>query len=193
MIDIKQYIKENTNTIKVGNVTVSNDIFNECFECDLDKCKGACCAKGICGAELTNDEIDILDDVFNEVKAYMDEEGIQIIEQNGTSKKYDKFTGTQLKKNSSCSFSINENGITLCAIDKAYRDGNKFLNDINFSKPISCHLYPIVKNGNKLNYDTDERCVCKECKEPVCITQKDSLVRLFGESWYNKLIRHRND
>ena len=192
MKPILEYIKENSDNTKIGNILVSNDIFKECFECNLEKCKGACCTQGGCGAELKDNEIKILDDVYNEVKDYLDEESIRIIEESGTSKKYADFIGTQLKKDSSCVFSINQNGKTLCAIDKAYREGNKFLKENDFCKPISCHLYPIQKDGNKLTYSVDERCIYKKCKDPVCITQKDPLIRLFGESWYKEIENKMN-
>ena len=56
--------------MQVGNILISSDLITECFCCDLDACKGACCIEGDAGAPVTLDEIaameDHLDIVWND-------------------------------------------------------------------------------------------------------------------------------
>ncbi|NDC41044.1 MAG: DUF3109 family protein, partial [Chitinophagia bacterium] len=42
--------------IAIGDVLISDQILEEQFVCDLEKCKGGCCVDGDCGAPLTDEE-----------------------------------------------------------------------------------------------------------------------------------------
>ena len=54
--------------VQVEDKIVSFDIFEKQFVCDLSACKGACCVDGDAGAPLTDDELDVLSKIFDEVK-----------------------------------------------------------------------------------------------------------------------------
>ncbi len=43
--------------IAIDNVLLSDEVVQEQFVCDLDKCKGGCCVDGDCAAPLTKDEM----------------------------------------------------------------------------------------------------------------------------------------
>ena len=195
MKQLKEYISEELNDyITVDNIKINTAILHNCFECDLKKCKGACCTSGTEGAPLKQEEIKILEDIIPEIKQYLTEDGIKAIEERGVAS-YNKENqpGTQVTAKNVCAFVTYNNDCALCAIDKAFREGNQKLKELNFCKPISCHLWPIKQKDNKLIYETDNRCACKQdIKDPVYITQKDSLVREFGEKWYNKLESQAN-
>ncbi|HEY0057417.1 MAG TPA: DUF3109 family protein, partial [Pedobacter sp.] len=84
-----------------------------------------------------------------------------------------------------------ENGISKCAIEKAYYEGKT-----GWKKPISCHLYPIrtteYPEFDVLHYDRWNIChaACsfgKELKVPVFRFLKEPLIRKYGEDWYNEL------
>ena len=66
--------------ILVGDKLLSEEIFDKQFACDLNACKGACCVEGEGGAPLTEEECAILDEIFDEVKPYLSEEGLKEIE-----------------------------------------------------------------------------------------------------------------
>lgn len=88
-----------------------------------------------------------------------------------------------------CVFTIKENGCYLCAIEKAFTEGNPRLIELGFPKPISCHLYPIMCKEAGLVYEKDDDCrMVKDFKTPLYITRKEPLIRLYGEEWYQKLI-----
>ena len=87
---------------------------------------------------------------------------------------------------------IYENGISKCAIEKAYLVGKT-----NFRKPISCHLFPIrikeYSSFDAVNYENIKiwkpACECRsKLKVPVYKFLKEPLIRKYGLDWYNKLL-----
>lgn len=179
--------------IEVGSVLVHEDIINNDFVCNLSKCKGECCIEGDAGAPLTEKETEILQEIYPKVKPYLTAKGIQAIEEQG------KFvidsdgdlTTTCVDGNKECAYVTWENGITKCGIEKAYEMG-----DVQWKKPISCHLYPIrathYPDFDVLHYDRWSICsdACtfgQELKIPVYKFLKDPLIREYGAEWYAQL------
>lgn len=183
--------------IAIDNKLISDEIIEKHFVCDLIKCKGGCCEDGDAGAPLELDELDELIHNYEAVKPYLTEAGINSIEKQGKYV-YDKEFGwvTPTIKGEMCSYGYrDEKGIIKCGIEKAYNEGK-----INWRKPVSCHLFPIRVNKSKedkdleyLNYEPREdlcRAACKlgkQLKVPVYIFLKDSIIRKYGEEFYNLL------
>lgn len=182
--------------ILVGNAVISDDIKEQFFVCDLEKCKGACCVEGDSGAPLEDDETGILEEIYPIVKDYITEEGQKVIEAQGTwviDKDGDKCTPT-IGDNRECAYALyDEKGILKCGIEQAYLDGK-----IEFKKPISCHLYPIrvtkYDQFDALNYDRWDICsaACSlgsKLGVPIYKFLKDALIRKYGVAWYEELVR----
>lgn len=180
--------------IEVENKLISKDVFEKKFVCDLNACKGACCVEGDAGAPLEKHELEKLEKAYPAVKPYMRKAGIEAVEKQGPHT-VDSFDGehvTPLVNNKECAYVyFDENNKALCAIEKAYRNG-----DIDFMKPISCHLYPIriqeYRKFDAVNYDKWEICnpACKlgeSLQVPVYQFAKDALIRKYGEAWYAEL------
>ena len=99
---------------------------------------------------------------------------------------------TPLIQGKECAYTVFENGVAKCGIEKAFFDGK-----IDFQKPVSCHLYPIRINRMKsgveaVNYDRWSICraACKlgeALKVPVFRFLKNALVRKYGEAWFERL------
>ncbi len=179
--------------IKVDRVLVSDQLVTEKFICDLKKCKGACCVEGESGAPLEDEELPQLEKIYDRVKPYLKPEGIQAIEAQGLYVKDDddEWVTPLMWPGGPCAYTVFEQGIALCGIEKAHREGK-----IDFYKPISCHLYPIrilkTKSGDALNYHEWEVCspACKlGKKEKVRVYEflKPALIRKYGLKWFNKL------
>jgi hypothetical protein len=179
--------------ITVGDVLLHEDVVKENFVCNLNKCKGACCLEGDSGAPLDAAELDILDEIYPKVKPFMTEKGIRTVEKTGAYvKDFDgDYTTPCVDVNKECAYVIWENGITKCAIEKAYEQGV-----IDWKKPISCHLYPIritkYPEFDVLNYDRWSICspACSfgnELKVRVYEFLKAPLIRKYGEEWYREL------
>lgn len=186
--------KDSLHILQVGNVLVSSDIFTEKFCCDLDACKGECCIEGDAGAPVTLDEIgeieNVLDTVWSDLnasaQAVIDKQGVAYTDRDGD-------LVTSIVGGKDCVFTCYENGVCLCAMDRAFRNGKT-----KWAKPISCALYPIrEKNfGNDLygiNYHRWK--VCREAVKKgeelnlhVYEFLKDPLIRRFGKEWYDELL-----
>jgi len=183
--------------IQVEDKIISMDVFEKQFVCDLNACKGACCVEGDSGAPLTDEEEKKLNTIYEKVKPYMREEGISEIEKRGVAvfDSEGELT-TPLVNNRECAFVDNENGISKCAIEKAYLDEKT-----DFKKPISCHLFPIrikeYKDFDAVNYEKLK--ICKpacECgsklEVPIYAFLKEPLIRKYGEAWYKELLEAVN-
>ena len=179
--------------IVIDNTIISEDIRDIRFCCDLKKCKGDCCVEGDAGAPLEEEEISLLEDFIDEIKPYMTNDGIKVIESNGIFD-YDENGEyvTSLINNRECAYVYFEDDITRCAIEKAFEEGK-----INFQKPVSCHLYPIRitkhKDFEAVNYHKWYICqsACtlgKDINLPLYKFLKEPLVRKYGEEWYLKLV-----
>lgn len=179
--------------IEIDDKIVSADLLRECFACDLSRCKGICCVEGNAGAPLDAEEIGELEAEYEHYKSYMTPDGIEAVERQGFAVlDEDGDLTTPLVHDAECAYACVENGVTLCAIEKAWRDGRT-----QFRKPISCHLYPIrlVRFANGavgLNYHRWNVCApARECGRklgiPVYKALKEPILRRFGEEFYKAL------
>ncbi len=180
--------------IKIGEVLVSDDIAEKEFVCNLEKCKGACCVEGDFGAPLEDDELQVLSEIYPQVKPYLSAAGIQSIEQQGTHVLDDDGDfSTPTIGGRECAYSIyDEKGILKCGIEQAYYDGK-----IGWKKPISCHLYPIritkkkkfeAVNYHKWNICSPACALGKELQVPLYKFLKEPLIRKYGQAWYDELV-----
>jgi hypothetical protein len=183
--------------IIIDHVLVSDQVVEEQFVCDLTKCKGGCCEDGDAGAPLENKEKEYVKDFFEIVKPYMTKEGIKEIKQVGPYL-YDREFGwvTPTIDGKICAYGYKDKeGIIKCAFEQAYNDGK-----IPWKKPISCHLFPIKLSKSKsdpgieyMNYEPREdlcKAACslgKKLKVPVYVFLKDSIIRKYGETFYETL------
>ena len=180
--------------IAIDNVLVSDDVVEAKFVCDLHKCKGGCCEDGDAGAPLEDDEMKVLEEYYDVIRPYLTPEGIEAIKKQGKFL-YDKEFGwvTPTVGGAICAYGFrDEKGIIKCGIEAAYYDGK-----LDWKKPISCHLFPIRLNQTRqytmVNYEPrDVLCspgcaLGKKVKIPVYQFLKESIIRKFGEEFYNTL------
>jgi len=179
--------------ILIQDKLVSNDLLEKEFVCNLKKCKGACCVEGDEGAPVAPHERKLLEEVYPKIKHRMRPEGIAAIEEQGTYTQNDKGEFlTTLVNDKECAYVVfDENQVALCAIESAYLEG-----DLDWKKPVSCHLYPIRVNNigdfEAVNYDKWEICdpACSlgtELGVSVYEFLKVPLIRKFGEAFYYEL------
>jgi len=180
----------------IRDILVSEALLEEQFVCHLESCKGACCWEGDYGAPLESDEIDMLHEMLPDIKKFIPEESISLIDREGPTEFFNEpgFRGTRLHENGACAFlTFDDNGIAKCGIEQAHDAGA-----IKWKKPVSCHLYPVrVKKVERmsfeaLNYDKWDICsaACtlgKSLKVPLYIFVKDALIRKYGEAFWNEL------
>lgn len=179
--------------IVVDHVVLSDDIAEKAFVCDLQKCKGACCVEGDSGAPLEEDELAILEEIYDDVAPFLTEEGREAIKKQGFYvKDSDGDFTTPTLGGRECAYSVyDRSGVLQCGIELAWKAGKS-----TFKKPISCHLYPIradkYDHYEALNYHRWHICsaACSlgdKLQVKVYQFLKEALIRKYGEEWYAKL------
>ncbi|GAB5539262.1 MAG: DUF3109 family protein [Salibacteraceae bacterium] len=179
--------------IQIGDKLVSLELLKEEFVCNLGACKGACCVEGQSGAPLTDEEVLIIEEEYENVRPFLRNEGVEAIEQQGTSMiDSDGDHVTPLREGKECAYTVfDESGTAQCGIELAWKDGKT-----SFRKPVSCHLYPIrtkrYPTFEAVNYERWQICkpACKlgaELKVPVFKFAKEALIRKYGEAWFEEL------
>ncbi|MDC1336474.1 DUF3109 family protein, partial [Flavobacteriaceae bacterium] len=136
---------------------------------------------------------ELLNQNFDKISKYLSNRAKKIINSNG---KYvvldDGKLETPLIDSKACVYvHYEDNGSLSCGIEKAYIN-----EEINFNKPISCHLYPVrVKEYSEftaVNYHNWSICsdACSlgnELKKPVFEFVKEALIKKFGKDWFLEL------
>ena len=179
--------------IQIGSTIVSRDVFEKRFVCNLSKCRGMCCVYGQSGAPLEDDEIAILQEAYPKIIPYMTPAGIAAVEQQGmyaTDFDDDKVTPL-IGDSEDCAYACTEKGVVYCTIEKAFMNG-----EIDFRKPVSCHLYPIritkYSTFEAVNYHpwsicNDALILGEEKGTPLYVFLKEPLIRKYGAEWYEEL------
>ncbi len=180
----------------VQDVLISDDVVEQEFICNLSACKGACCWEGDYGAPLLPEEEAIISKELDVIKSNLSVESQKLLEEKGAFDTFaeDKWTGTRLHEDGSCVFMVfDESGSAKCGIEKTQQSG-----EIDFKKPLSCHLYPIRVNKQEpasfeaWNYDLWDICspACdlgKKESVPVYKFLKEAIIRYKGEDFYEEL------
>lgn len=180
--------------LQVGDVVLSSELLTECFCCDLEACRGACCVEGDSGAPLTLGEVGELEQVLDEVWPSLSAAAQHVIDRQGVA--YTDCEGdlvTSIVDGKDCVFTCHDAaGCCFCATDKAFREGRT-----NWRKPISCELYPIrekpLRHGlTGLQYHRWSICRPAVRKGqalhlPLYQFLKEPLIRRFGTEWYDEL------
>lgn len=180
--------------IAIDNILVSDEVVEKQFVCNLDKCKGGCCVDGDTGAPITQEEADIIEDIYPLIRPLLSPQAVALIEDEGTHT-FDDEHGlvTPTLNGGICTYGYyDELGIVKCAIEKVYNEGA-----IDFKKPISCHLFPIrvteYDTFEALNYEPRETLCKPACKlgkslkVPVYRFLKEPLIRKYGADFYDAL------
>jgi len=175
----------------IDDIFVNDEILNTKFTCDLSKCKGACCTmESAYGAPVEENEIKTIDEILPVVMEYLPDEQKKEISENGFWFEDDGQLMLKSINNRACVFVYYEGDVAKCTIEKAFNEGK-----VNFQKPISCHLFPIRISkfgGDVVRYEKYSECNSavengKETGISILEFCKDSLIRKYGEDWYNKI------
>ena len=170
---------------------VSDDLLDAPFCCNLGACHGACCVVGESGAPLEAEERQTLEEILPTVRKYLRQEALDVIEQDGVWEETgNEEYATTCVGGAECVFVTYDGPVAKCAIQLAYQNG-----EIDFPKPISCHLFPvrIEKLGDfeALNYERVALCVSAVRNGNRSNVQlfdflRAPLVRKYGEAWYQQ-------
>jgi hypothetical protein len=142
---------------------------------------------------LEDDEVLEVHKAYPIVKRYLDERNIREIETHGLVDGGPGDFATTCIAQCDCVFVVRENGIAKCSFEKAYLAG-----EIDWRKPISCHLFPIrIRYFGKdhVQYDTIDECAAgrsrgMELKVSLLDFLREPLTRKYGKGWYEKFLAH---
>jgi hypothetical protein len=178
--------------LRIDDTIFSFDILEKQFCCDLPVCLGNCCRYGDSGAPLSMDETQILNEILPVVKPFMRSAGIETIEKLGTSvSDFENERVTPLINGEECAYTIIENDIYYCAIERAWSSGKT-----TFRKPLSCHLFPAkfkqFSDFRAVNYQELKICQAareKGERETIYVYEflKEPLTRALGPKMYEEL------
>ena len=177
--------------LTIDNISVEEKIAGVHFACDLEACKGACCTlKGGRGAPVSDEEVDQIFKAYPVIKKYLSAEHREWIEHNGLVEGVPGYYATQCVREEACVFVHYENGIAKCSFEKAFHK-----KEIQWRKPLSCHLFPIRASYGatpQLKFE-----FLAECEPAFRKGEREGsrlykflesvLVRAFGSEWYSKL------
>lgn len=179
--------------LQIQDTVESLDLLERFFCCDIERCKGQCCIDGDAGAPITEAERArleevlpvIKDDLLPAARRVIDEQGVAYVDEEGD-------LVTSIVDGGNCVFTCyDDNGVCLCAIEKAWREGR-----VDWMKPESCHLYPVrlteYPTFTAVNYHRWKICKCAEVlgrSKGLRVYEflKGPLVRRFGPEWYEEL------
>ncbi len=177
--------------ILIDNVLINEDVFSSKFQCDLKQCKGACCTfPGDSGAPVTLEEIEEIEKSYPIFKKYLSDKSINYIESNGYWEKDGEEYLLNCIDKKDCVFVFYEGDVAKCSIEKAYHN-----NEIEFRKPLSCHLFPIrvgYYGGEHLRYEKFDECEPGRLngeKNNIQLIEsvKESIERKYGKEFFEKL------
>lgn len=181
--------------IQIGNILVSEDVVDEFFACDYEKCRGICCIEGDAGAPMEEWEPQEVEDCYDAFSPLMRPEGRKAVDAKGFFEldiEGDIVTPVTADSHDCAYTHYDASGNCLCAIEKCFFEGR-----CAFRKPQSCRLYPIrvtrlSSGGLALNLHRWD--ICKDAfekgrREGVRVYEflREPLTEIYGEEFYRDL------
>ncbi len=178
--------------LQIDDYLISFDVIEEYFACDLDKCFGLCCYEGESGAPLLKSEIAIIENVFEKIKKNLPDTSLDVIRKVGFFEvDAEGDFVTPCVNGKECVYAVKDGKTYKCAFEIAYEKG-----EIDFKKPVSCHLFP-VRVKKYVDFTAVNLVKVGICKAGFIKGKlqkikayeflKEAIIRYFGKEFYEKL------
>ncbi|NTU53251.1 MAG: DUF3109 family protein [Chlorobiaceae bacterium] len=177
--------------ISIGEVLVDRAVLDAHFSCPLDRCRGACCIEGELGAPVDEREARFLDSSVGIVSPKLSEKNLRYLRRHGCTEVYQGSIYTRTVEGQECVFVFHNDGIALCAVEAAWRNGL-----LDSTKPLSCRLFPIrVRKKFGLDYLVyEQHAMCREARRDgvekgvrLVDYVGEALKERYGHDWYMSL------
>ncbi len=174
---------------EIGNVLISDEVWQTRFACNLEKCLGLCCQYGDLGAPLSEEEEETIRKNLDNVAPLLKKQNLQLL-RGGISERYKgNLHIVEIAENTPCPLSFTDaEGIVLCSLHRYALDNRLPLLSI---KPLWCSLFPLIikktATGWLINCHIPDFCHSTENPQPLLLSFADLLVTLFGPEWLEEV------
>ena len=176
----------------IQDVMIAEELKDARFACQLKDCKGGCCIEGDGGAPLEPEEKKWIHDNLETLIPLLSDASVCRIEDVGpTYVEEGEHHVAVLPHNGACVFLLEEkDGYRQCLFEKLYTKG-----EIDFQKPISCHLFPLLFRKTKYHklLSFQRRNICLSAwgrGEHILKTLGPALKRKFGDDFVRELFEN---
>lgn len=172
---------------ELADIAIDPTIPSLRFQCDLKRCRGACCTiPGGRGAPLQDAEVEELRKALPVVEQYLSPEHRDVISREGFFEGSPGEFYTTCVNRGACVFVMMEGEIAKCTLEYAYLQGKSA-----WRKPLSCHLFPIrIDKGQQRRIRFEYLMDCEPAYDHAAATgtylsdfTHEALARAFGEDW----------
>lgn len=170
---------------QIGNVIISDEVWQTKFACNLDECLGKCCQYGDLGAPVSEEEIKTIQAYLEKISKLLPSSNYDFLK-HGIGETYeDSLHIREIQENTPCPLAhIDKKGIVLCALHThALAEAIPLLK----IKPLWCSLFPLIikKSGNNwvINCHIPKFCRSVSHPPPLLLAFADLLKDFFGEEW----------
>ncbi len=174
---------------EIGNVLISDEVWQTRFGCDLEKCHGVCCKYGDLGAPISEEEEECISRHLDLIAPKLTKQNLQLL-RGGIS---EKFKGgnhiIEVAANTPCPLSFTDaNGTILCSLHSYSLENDLPLLSV---KPLWCSLFPLIikktSSGWLVNCHLPEFCRSCDDPPPLLLSFAPLLASLFGEEWVEEV------
>ncbi len=170
---------------QIGNVVISDSVWNAKFACDIERCKGKCCQYGDLGAPITQEEENSIKKHLSEIDHLISKRNMKLLKSGITETFRGNLHIIEGGKDTPCPLSYTtESGIVMCTLHKQALDTQQPI--LNY-KPLWCTLFPLmikqVPTGWLINCYFNDFCVSVDNPPPLLIAFEDTLTSIFGADW----------
>lgn len=178
--------------IEIQDIAIDPAISGVRFQCNVNRCKGACCTlPGGRGAPLLDHEVEEIHRAFPEAKEYLSKRHLEVIQEQGMFEGEAGSLFTTCVDHGACVFVTYEQDVARCSLEKAYQAGKT-----SWKKPLSCHLFPLrIDRGfqERVRYEVLEQChpALAEGKQAgigLAEFSAEALTRAYGRAWYKQFL-----
>jgi len=173
----------------IGEIVVSDEVWNRRFSCDLKRCRGSCCVIGDLGAGLLPEEEGRLKGFLPGILPLLSEKNRKFLAQGISEVYHGRIHIREVGRNVPCPFGIFEgNDILLCSLHRFSQESG---NPLETMKPFWCQFYPLIlvdtPSGCIINLFEGEFCRSIENAPPILMAFGRTIEKLLGKPFIDEV------
>jgi hypothetical protein len=176
---------------QIGDVIISDEVWQKKFACDLQKCLGKCCQYGDLGAPLSEEEEETIVRLLPHLEKYLEKNNMRFLKA-GISETYQgSLHIREIAANTPCPLAYTDSQKkVLCSLHTFALDEKVPLLQ---AKPLWCSLFPLIikktAEGWLINCHIPDFCRSVDDPPPLILSFSSLLQEFFGPEWV-EAVRH---